>query len=71
MTCVESLSDVVVVNIKSYKDDRGNFYKLFDDELKRYSKLKNPILEVNRSLTKKKVRSEVCIFSIHPIMKRS
>ena len=52
MTCVESLSDVVVVNIKSYKDDRGNFYKLFDDELKRYSKLKNPILEVNRSLTK-------------------
>ena len=54
MTCVESLSDVVVVNIKSYKDDRGNFYKLFDDELKRYSKLKNPILEVNRSLTKKK-----------------
>ena len=47
-------SDVVVVNIKSYKDDRGNFYKLFDDELKRYSKLKNPILEVNRSLTKKK-----------------
>ena len=41
MTCVESLSDVVVVNIKSYKDDRGNFYKLFDDEIKRYSKLKN------------------------------
>ena len=40
MTCVESLSDVVVVNIKSYKDDRGNFYKLFDDELKKDTEIK-------------------------------
>ena len=64
MTCVESLSDVVVVNIKSYKDDRGNFYKLFDDELKRYSKLKNPILEVNRSLTKKKRYDQRYAFSV-------
>ncbi len=54
MAKVKSLNDVIILKVKSHKDSRGDFYKLFNDELKQHSKMSKPILEINRSLTKKR-----------------
>jgi len=60
-----NLKNLYIIEPELLKDERGLFYRVFcRNELKEIEHVKE-IVQINQSLTKKKVLLGVCIFNIH------